>query len=223
MNKRLFQIISLIFSILYLLYLFLSYNGITRYISLHVNSVESYINDYPKLEKADKDRVVVCFTANEHEISKLKPFVNSILDQNVKVDDIALTIPYKDIEKVPENLKKVLSIYGYTKNYETAGNLISSVLREPEATTKIIIVEPSMIYGEDFIQKIVEESNNNKDKIIYANPSKEQKWGILLKPSFFDEKICNYEQGKGFCNWLNECTNVSCKILDYSQTYKCFY
>jgi hypothetical protein len=220
MSKRLFQIISLIFSILYLIYLFLSYNGITRYIALHVNSTESYINDYPKLEKADKDRVVVCFTANEAQLSKLKPFINSILDQTVRVDDIALTIPNKDLEKVPENLKKVLSVYGYSKDYENAGNLISSVLREPEATTKIIIVEPYMIYGQDFIEKIIQESNKHKNKIIYAHPSKLPKWGILIKPAFFDDNICHYEKGKGLCEWLSKCADAECKITTYSETYK---
>lgn len=220
MSKRLFQIISLIFSILYLIYLFLSYNGITRYLTLHVNSTESYIKNYPNLQKADKDRVVVCFSADLNSLQNIKPFLNSILDQTVRVDDIALTIPSKDINKIPENLKKVLSIYGYNKDYENAGNLISSVLREPEATTKIIIVEPYMVYGEDFIETMIKESSKHKDKIIYAHPSKSPKWGILLKPSFFDDSICHYEKGTGCCNWLEKCADAKSEICPYSQTYK---
>lgn len=220
MSKRLFQIISLIFSILYLIYLFLSYNGITRYITLHVNSTESYIKNYPELQKANKDRVVVCFSADENSLKNLSPFLNSILDQTVRVDDIALTIQNKDLDKVPENLKKVLSIYGYSKDYENAGNLINSVLREPESTTKIIIVEPYMIYGEDFIEKMITESDKHTDKIIYAHPSKLPKWGILIKPSFFNDNICHYEKGTGCCNWLSKCTDAKSEILPYSQTYK---
>lgn len=220
MSKKAFQIISLFLSILGLLYLILAYYGIIRYIKLHITPSDAYIQNYTKLPKASKDRVTVCFTANEKELKNLKPFINSILDQTVRVDDIALTIPYKDINKIPENLKKVISSYGYSKDYDNAGNLICSVLREPEAETKIIIVEPNMVYGQDFIETMIEETENNPNKIIYGKNDKSPKWGILLKPKFFDDKISDYEKGKGCCPWLEECCQVGNKNINYSLTYK---
>jgi len=220
MSKKVLQIISLVLSITGLIYLILAYYGIIRYIKLHVVSTETYINNYTKLPKASKDRVTICFAANPDELGKLKPFINSILDQTVRVDDIALTIPYKDMEKVPENLKKVLSAYGYSKDYDNAGNLVCSVLREPEANTKIIVVEPNMVYGQDFVETMIEESGKNIDKIIYADKSKQPKWGILLQPKFFDDKISNYEKGKGCCPWLEECCQAESEIIEYSPTYK---
>lgn len=220
MSKKAIQIISLVLSVLGLVFLILSYYGFIRYFKLHITPVENYINNYTEKQKASKDRVTVCFTANENELNKLKPFINSILDQTVKVDDIALTIPYKDTNKIPQNLKKVLSTYGYNKDYDNAGNLVCSVLREPEANTKIIIVEPNMIYGEDFIETMVAESEKNEDKIIYANKNKSPMWGILLKPKFFDDKISDYEKGKGCCPWLEQCSKAEDKIINYSMTYK---
>lgn len=220
MSKKAIQIISLVFSILGLIYLILAYYGIIRYVKLHVVSTDTYIENYMKLPKASKDRVTVCFTAEAKQLENLKPFINSILDQTVRVDDIALTIPYKDMNKVPENLKKILSSYGYNKDYDNAGNLICSVLREPEAETKIIVVEPNMVYGQDFIETIIEESEKNPDKIIYANKTKDPKWGVLLKPKFFTDKISDYEKGKGCCPWLEECSQAGSNIIEYSPTYK---
>lgn len=220
MSKKAIQIISLVLSILGLIYLVLSYYGIIRYIKLHVTSPETYIENYTKLPKESKDRVTVCFTANASQIDKLKPFINSILDQTVRVDDIALTIPYKDTGKVPESLKKVLSTYGYSKDYDNAGNLICSILREPEANTKIIIVEPNMVYGQDFIESMLEESEKHPDKIIYADNSKLPKWGILIQPKFFNDKISDYEKGKGCCPWLEECSQVGSQNINYFPTYK---
>lgn len=220
MSKKAIQIISLVLSVLALIYLVMAHYGMLRYIKLHVTPTETYVSDYMKLPKASKDRVTICFSASVTELSKMKPFINSILDQTIRVDDIGLTIPYKDINKVPKNLKKVLSLYGYTKDYDNAGNLVCSVLREPEANTKIIVVEPNMIYGQDFVESMVEESEKNPDKIIYADKSKLPKWGILLKPKFFDDKISNYEKGQGCCPWLEKCCQAESDIIDYSPIYK---
>jgi hypothetical protein len=220
MSKKILQIISLVLSIIGLIYLILAYYGIIRYINLHLSPTETYIDNYIKLPKTSKDRIVICFTANPDELEKLKPFINSILDQTVRIDDIALTIPYKNMGKVPTNLKKIISEYGYSKDYDNAGNLICSVLREPESNTKIIIVDPSMVYGKDFVETIIEESAKSPNKIIYADKSKALKWGILLQPKFFNDKISNYEKGKGCCPWLEECSQAESNIIDYSPTYK---
>lgn len=220
MSKKAIQIISLLLSIVGLVYLVLSHYGILRYVKLHMTSTEYYLDSYTKLPKGSKDRVVICFAADTEDLGKLKPFINSILDQTVRIDDIGLTIPYKNMEKIPKGLKKILSAYGYSKDYDNAGNLINSILREPEANTKIIIVEPNMVYGQDFIETMIEESEKNPDKIIYANKSKHPRWGLLIKPKFFTNKIAEYEKGKGCCPWLEECANAGSEIVNYSLTYK---
>ena len=221
MGKRNFQLFCLVFSLLYLLYMVFEYCGYIRYASLYLNDTESYIASYPSLPRADpKNRVVLCFAASEEELPQLKPFINSLLDQTVRVDDIALTVPYKGAT-LSDPVKKVVSVYNYSKDYDDAGNLICSVLREPEANTKIIMVEPSMVYGEDFVEQMVQESQTHEDKVIYGDKSKDRKWGILVKPKFFDEAITDYKNGKGCCAWLNECCKAGGdRVISYSPTFK---
>lgn len=220
MSKKIFQIVSLVLSVLGLVYMILVRYGIIRYVKLHFSSTEGYIDNFKTLPKADKSRVVITFSADTSQMKKLKPFINSILDQTVRVDDIALNIPYKDVKSIPENLKKILSVHGYSKDYDDAGNLVCSVLTEPEANTKIIVVEPNMVYGEDFVEEMVRKSNENNNKIVYGGKDKNPKWGMLIQPDFFDDKISEYEKGTGCCNWLNKCCSVEGVHANYSNTYK---
>lgn len=219
MDRRTALIISLIVSVISLLYLIFGYFGATRWVQLHFYPIEAYTKTYPNLEKADDKRVVVSFSASGEELKHLKPFLNSILDQTVRVDDIALTVPYKDIGKIPADVKKVLTVNGYSKDYESASNLVCSVLREPESTTKILLVDPSIIYGADFIEAMVDGSNENKSSIIYANSDFKQ--GILIKPQFFDDAISDYKKGTGCCAWLDSCSNAKKKTqIGYNNNYK---
>lgn len=197
----------------------LSYYGLIRYGLMYWRSPEYYINRYTALPKADKDRVVVAFTASPDEMAKMGPFVKSILDQTVRVDDIALTIPYKNTGKVPAELKKVLSVYGYSKDYDDASNLICSILREPEANTKVILVEPNVIYGPDFVQTMVKKSNENKDKIVYGGKDRQRKYGLLIKPEFFDDKISQYEKGCGCEKFLADNYPVDGVFAEYLDNY----
>lgn len=216
MNKKIILIFSLIFSIISLIYLFLVQYGVDRYVFLHHFSTESYLEKYPQLDKADKDRVVICFSASEKELKKLKPFVNSLLDQTVRVNEIVLNIPYKDMDKVPSEYKKVLSVRGYSKDYENASNAVCSVLCEPEAKTKIIIVEPGIIYGKDFVQTMVEQSNKNPNKIIYGGKNKKE---MLIKPEFFTDKISEYEKGSKCCDWIEKCCGLDSIFVNYKENF----
>ena len=212
MKKKTSLMISLIISLLSLLYLITDYYGGTRYVLLHNNQMSHYINKYTKLPKASKSRVIVCFSAPACELENMDPFLNSILDQTVRVDEILLITPYDNVEKVSPKYKKILSVNGYKKNYDKAANLVCSVLTEPDATTKIIIIDNSIIYPVDFIETMTSQSDKNSDKIIYGSPTKETKYGILVKPGFFDDKISKYEDGcskESCCQWLDRCTNIS--------------
>ncbi len=219
MSKRNFLILSLIVTIVSILYLVLSHYEISRYFKLRSASVESFTKDYTKLPKASKNKVIVAFTATEEQLSKIKPFINSILDQTVRVDEIVLVIPYPLTDKVPQETKKVLSVRGHSKDYDDASALVSSVLSEPEADTKIILVEPYMVYGKYFIESIVDKSEANPNKVIYGK-EKDKAYGILVKPKFFDDNICDYPKGKGCLNWLSSCTKVEGLCVGCDNTYR---
>ena len=81
-------IASLVVSFIFLFYTIIEYTGLLRYFKLHIFDTRGYTEAYPKLEKGDKDRVIVAFVCDEK--INLKPFINSVLNQTVRVDDIAL-------------------------------------------------------------------------------------------------------------------------------------
>ena len=104
----------------------------------------------------------------------------------------------------------------YDKNYDDLGTVIPTVLREPETNTKIIVLEPMKIYGEDFVQSIVEKSNENGDKIIHV---KNYPNIILIKPSFFSENFCNYDQNYDCLKWLEKENKNGTVVLEYNDIY----
>jgi hypothetical protein len=179
---------------------------------LKLYSTEYYVSKYPKLPKADQKRVVLVFSIDKDEIKDIKPFINSLLDQTVRVDDIALSVKEEDKDIVPADLKKVINTYSYDKDYQELGVVIPTVLREPETNTKIIVLEPMKIYGEDFVQTIIEKSNENEDKIIHL---KNYPKIMLIKPSFFKENFCNYEKGHNCNQWIEKCCGNEKLIIDY--------
>ena len=220
MVKKSLIIFSLIISILALMYMFLSYYGIIRYFNIHMNSTESYVSKYRNVPKSNT-RVVISFTANKESLDKIKPFLNSILDQTIRVDDIALAIPYSEMKSVPSSLKNIVTVYGYNKDYGNTGSLIPTILREPESNTKIILVDPTMVYGKEFVADMVDSSNESPDKIIYGK-NNDIRYGILVKPKFFDDKISEYtdKSEKECCKFITECAKNSSVCIGKNNTYK---
>lgn len=213
MEKK-FIILSLLVSVFFLLYMIADYNGIVRYFKLHFSSPEPFINSYKNLDSYDKNnknKIVIAFSipaSPESRVLSLPkiPFINSILDQTVRVDDIGISIPYKDAKNIPSNIKKVLSVYGTSVNYKDSA--ICSALREPEANTKIILLEPDVVYGQDFIEKIIDASNKNPDKII------ESKYARLIKPKFFNNKLSCQDA-------IDTCCSVDKVKMSYFENFKC--
>lgn len=224
MKKKTMLLISLIISIISLLYFVFEYYGGVRYIKLHRNTYDEYLQNYTDIQKASHNRVVLCFSTSVDRLQYIDPFINSILDQSVRVDEILLIIPYSDITNVPEKYKKVLSVHGYNKNYDDNANLICSVLTEPDANTKIILVEPYVIYPVDFVETMVSESDKNPDNIIYGSESKKVKYGILIKPKFFDDNISKYECGssQSCSDCLDKYSNNQSSIVSCGNYYEVY-
>lgn len=166
------------------------YLGLIRYFMIYFTSLEKYTNNYKNLDKASKDKkVIISLTTTPCKIDKMEMMIKSILDQTVKVDQIVLNIPefYKGEKyNIPDNYKNVLNIFTSGRDYGIAGTkLIPTILREQDADTIIILLDDDIIYGEDFIETLINNFENNKDKCIYT------KNAILIQPKFFDEKILN--------------------------------
>lgn len=219
MGKKTWIIFSLILSIISVIYLLCDYSGILRHFKICNRSMDNYITKYLSLPKADKDRVVVSFYIDdEKQLDNLIPFINSILNQNVRVDDIAMTIQYKNMGKVSEELKKIVTVYGISKDYGDNNKLIPVVLREPDANTKIIIVEP-MIYHEYFVSDMVDMSNEEPDKVIYGKNG-ETRYGVLIKTKFFDNDFSDCPDNIKCCEWIGRCSKRETKEIGNDNIYK---
>ena len=77
---------SLIFSLLL-------YFGIIRYLNLYIYNPKSYLKKYFELEKAYNKKVVINLSITNPD--KLKPVINSLLDQTVRVDEISINTDKK--------------------------------------------------------------------------------------------------------------------------------
>jgi preprotein translocase subunit SecE len=218
MNKRTTQIILLVASVLALIYIVLDYYGMIRYAKLYCKTPEYYIDKYSNLPKK-QGKIVVCFAVtSKEELNKVTPFIKSLLDQSIAIDDIGITAPYGVSNNIPESIRDVLSSYGHTRDYDDANGLVCTVLRETEENTKIIILEPNTVYGYDFIQTITEESEKHPSDVIHVNSENSKE--MLVKPKFFSDKISGYEKGTGCLPWLKECQNVPSKVMSYFGNYK---
>lgn len=200
-------IISIGFIISYLI-------KIMRYKNLQKASIQQYINNYGNVEKKCKDKVILSFTTTPDRIKYITPMLLSLLDQTARVDQIAMNIPEKCNDcsyVVPDQYKDICNIYTVGKDYGIGTKYIPTLLREDDCGTKIILLDDNKIYGKDFVEKIVKESDKYPDKVIYIGPNFNGSSAILIKPEFIDQ----VNHGKCDDNWLLNNLKADKIILDY--------
>lgn len=217
MNTTVFLILTIVPLIITILYYF----GVFRYFQLHSKSSEKYIDNYKKLNKASKtDKVIISFTTIPKRINKIKPMINSLLDQTVKVDGIYLNIPENingEKYKIPKEFNNILNIFTSGKDYGKSTKFIPTMLREDNSNTIIILLDDDYIYGKDFIETIVEESKKNENSTILS------KKAILLKPKFIDsEKFFDRDKKTLKDDWIEQIINSKKINLKYNENYKSY-
>ena len=195
------------------MYLISSHLGYIRDYDVKTKSPDHYIQSYKNLPKFSNDRTVAVY--NHKKTDNLVPFLNSLLDQTVKLDEIIVVIPYTEIKDIPEDIKKYISIHGHTKTFDNelsdkpsmnpSTALIYTVLTETNSNTNIILVDVDKVYSQDFIQTVLEKSQENPDKIVKG------KNAILVKPKYFNNKIRDF---KGSCEDCIKkcCDNEECNV-----------
>jgi hypothetical protein len=236
MERRTWVILSLIFSVLSLVYILMDYFGLIRYFRLHNASHGAYVKAYAGLDKADPDnRVVISITTTPDGLSKIKPVLLSLIDQTVRVDEIALNIPYAyqnaKMEKyeVPKYLEEIVNVYRSGKDYGKTTKVIPTMLRESGAKTKIIFLDDDMIYGKDFIEDLVTASLNNKGDAIYVsgwNANADvlrSRMGVLIEPNFVDADIVKGTKLNTDADiWVSghlKKRNTKAKKIEYTENY----
>jgi hypothetical protein len=213
-------------SLLLITFVYLYLSGMYRYIYMYLDNPEKYLKNYQNLDKADtNNKVIVSITTTPNKISKLKPVLNSILDQTVKIDQIALNIPYKyngNEYKIPEEFTKFVSVYRCGMDYGPGTKLIPTLLREDECGTIIITLDDDQIYGKDFIETLIYESNKNPNNAIYINENKCSS-GLLVKPEFFDpNNILKRDINLLEDDWIKNNIKAKCSKINYNGNIKLF-
>jgi hypothetical protein len=217
MKKNIILIIVL--TILSTIYVVLSYTGVIRYANMYRRSSYSFVESHNHLDKASGDeRVVVSLTVTSNEdMEKIKPVINSLLDQTLRPTKIALTAPYS--VNVPKSVSDVVSVYRYSKDYGTLSPFIPVLLREKEANTKILVVDPKHVYSSDCLEKMLKRSEG---KSFFINMST----GVyLIEPRFFTGQACEIkDKNIILSDWFKENgdKNLSFKFQSNYRNYKLF-
>jgi hypothetical protein len=192
-------------------------NNITknmRYKNLQKAPMQQYINNYGNVEKKCKDKVILSFTTTPDRIKYITPMLLSLLDQTARADQIAMNIPEKCNDcsyDVPSEYKDICNVYTVGKDYGIGTKYVPTLLREDNCGTKIILLDDNKIYGKDFIEKIVQESDKYPDKVIYVGPEFKGSTAILIKPEFID----SINHGKCDDIWLLNNLKADKIMLDY--------
>lgn len=202
-----------------IIFIFLSYFGIVRYITIYCKSVDSYVETYQKLKPNDTKVIVSIYS---DDISNIKNVIKSVLDQTVKIHSIHVYTSKEDIGDIPEYLQKIAQVNTVNKNYKKLGNIIPILSSEGDGEVTIISIQDDHIYGIDTFELLLEQSKKDPYKLIYFK-NKDYTNGILFKPKFFDIGILDYDGKTSYTDWINNnLKKTGFKTIDvkYNDTYK---
>ena len=225
MERKTF-IIYLIISILSIIYTAIVYYGYDRLFMLKIFGCKRYTEKYVRLPRANsKSKVIISMQTSSKHLLDHKPNINSILDQTVHPDQIIVSINKDTSLEVPDYIKdaNIILLHTLSQDYDKCASFISPLLREKDASTKIIIVGGNQIYGADFIQCLVDESEKFPEEIIYIKGYNGKKFvqdndkkdygidndivdlneGVLIKPKFFPADIISNDSRNILCNAPN--------------------
>lgn len=211
--------VIIISTIISLVYTFFSYFGINRYLLCHLKNSESFIENYSNLPKASDDRIVISFSVTPEKINKLKPFINSILDQTVKVDLIAMIIIQDENNPntydIPKYIKNVANVFPAGREYGKGTKIIPMLLREKECGTIIIALDENKVYGQDFIYSIVEEYKKNPDSVLIDNKG----YAMLINSEHYGCDVIDRKKENFDNDWFLSKASKS-KTFNYTENYK---
>lgn len=209
--------LNILIMLLSLLWIVLAYYGYVRYVKLRSGSIDNYAKEYLKSPRAStKHKIIVSMTTTTGNLENIKTSINSILDQTVHADQIIISIPENKDIVLPDYVKNnhIILVHKLTKDYGKSAGILSPLVREKDGEALIILVDDEGIYGSDFIETLVDASNQNPNSVIFVsgynakelavnkqkvnNPESNDiisvPDGVLIKPKFFHEDIFNLEE-----------------------------
>ena len=223
MKKKKIIIISIISAIFSVVYLLLNYFGLIRYINIYLYSTESYQKNYKNLDKIGKYKTIISLTTTPKQMSKLSHVIKSLLDQTVRVDLISINVPNGDQYNLPIDLVKSVLLSRCDEDKGLLNCLLPSILKENESTTRIITLGAGTIYGKDFIETLMDESEKHQDKIIYSNTNDniDLTKGVVFYTNFFNIDFLDIPHKTDGNKLINDYfRNFPKKRINYSENYK---
>lgn len=191
---NIFMIVLFLICLSLVLYFFNFY----RYFKLKYKpNLKEYVMIYALKKKTMirgfNSKIIVSISCRPKNSHKLESLLASLLDQTLKIDQIALNIPYKtkdgqNYDDINEICEDVVNVYRCGYDYGKENNIIPTLLREGEYGTVIISLDENIIYGEDFLEKLILKSVDNNNCAIMFNE------GILVKPEFFTKDFLYTER-----------------------------
>ena len=215
MKRRTIIILTLISTLLSLTMIFLSYFGIVRYLTLHVSSVDGFIEGYKNLPKASEGRVVVSFAVDPNKMDRLKPMIASLMDQTVRVDQVVIVLPLSSKAQISAYVKKIAHILPSGRDYGDCTGLVPTLLKEKECDTTIIMLDPEVVYGKDFIEVMVEESEKKPNTVL----TDVKETAILVKPEYYGCKVIDPKKDKYSLNWFKS-QSKKAAVVSYKENFR---
>jgi hypothetical protein len=190
------------------LFIFLSYYGITRLYKIKTGECKEFAKGYLKLQKAPTTRKIVVSIAGDN-FNKLKPTIMSLFDQTFRPDQIIISVPPNSTMDLDPCIKdnNLITVHKLAKDYGKCCNIMSPLLREKDGDAIIILASQNTVYGIDFIETMIEESEKNPNCIIYVSGYNAKTFvdtgkkvdnnsdvievdnGVLIKPKLIKEDI----------------------------------
>lgn len=170
-------------NIKWLCYLLLLSVGII--LNFHQNIIEQYM-----AFKLRKEKIVVSFSTTPHRINEIEATVKTILQQNIKVDAIYITVPYVFLRDntpyvIPEWLQKntKIKILRSEQDYGPATKLLG-VLKQVQLdpNTIIITVDDDINYPRNTFLQLAYKAQQNPNAAIGLSgvkPNYDQ-YGVLI-------------------------------------------
>jgi hypothetical protein len=156
MNK---YTVLLILNLLILCVILLQYYGIIRYIKLHLNSTENYIENFKKLKSNKDKKLSVFINTSKDNLHKLKPIINSLLDQTIKINDISLIVNLENADdynslQIPSYIKLTSNVI---PSYDNSNLLQKVFTHEKNKNTILLKLDDKKVYGKDYIESLLDE------------------------------------------------------------------
>lgn len=211
--------VSIFLSLVTIILLVLSYFEIIRYILLHCKQTKTLAENYSVKKKYSTDRkvVVVIYTDNLLK-QNLKPTINSILDQSIRVDYIYIFTPKSIHNKnIPKYIEYTSIIIPSETDYNYGNSIIPSILKEKSSDVTIIPIE-NKIYSANYIELLLEESDKSPDSQLFDDKDTL----LLFKPDNFYDSVYYHNKKDYTKKWFVD-KSKSKKVLDCPNIYKCLF